>query len=261
MLPSTRSYSLNEKNEHSYTLTYQVISNDRHESPYTVAAAIGVDIGDALGYARCTQISSDCISEDGLQWKVTVTYGKMTDSDPNPLNEPVDIQWSFEQFQKITDRDINGTAILNSAQDPFQEPVEIDDSRPVLTVTRNEASFNSALAYQYRDAVNSTYFYGEAGTVKVSNISSTRQFDQQIGFYWKTTYAFHFNPMGWDKVILDQGFREKVAGKKKNILVQGVPIQESTLLNGAGAKLNVGGNPVFRTFRVYPRLPFTVFNF
>jgi len=260
-LPATRSFSVTEKNEHNYTLTWQVISDDPYESPSTVAASVGVSIGDSLGFAKCKQISSDCVSDDGLQWKVTASFGKV-ENQGSPLNDPPEIQWGFEQFQRIIDRDINGTAILNSADDPFQQPIEIDDSRPSLTISRNEANFNASLAFQYRDAVNSTGFFGTGpGMVKVSNISSSRQFDQQIGFYWKTTYEFHFNPQGWDKIILDQGFREKIQGRKKNILVAGVPIQEPTLLNGFGTQLAVGAQPRFKTFRVYPRLPFSVFNF
>ena len=179
------------------------------------------------------------------------------------MSEPPEIQWGFAQFQRNTDRAIDGTAIVNSAKDPFSDPVEIDDSRPVLSVTRNELTFNSSLAYIYRDAVNSDVFQGAAkGQVKVSNISSTRvkHPNTSIGFFWKTSYEFHFNPNGWDRYILDQGYRELKSGKKQNIMVQGVIVQEPALLDGAGLQLPPAGTPKFKKFKVYPELPFSIFN-
>lgn len=261
-MPTSRNLSVNEKAEKTYVFIFQVISDNKYEDPNTVVASTGATIGTYLNpYARCNNISADCISEDGLQWIVTLTYGKL-DREPNPLDQRPDYQWGFAQFQKSIDKDINGEAILNSAKDPFSEPIEIDDSRPVLKVTRNEFAFDPALASKYRDAVNATTFKGyKAGQVKVSNISSVETKDENIGYYWKTSYEFHFNPEGWDKVLLDQGYRQFVSSKKLNILVQGVPATEPVLLDGNGYALPSGGTPKFKEFRVYPRLPFTIFNF
>tara|TARA_R110002124_G_C8846985_1_gene506028 strand:- start:193 stop:1026 length:834 start_codon:yes stop_codon:yes gene_type:complete len=266
---STRNFSINDKNERTYTRTFEVITDSQYDGAYLAAAAPGLSIGDT--YSTTTEsdtlsfvrsVTSECTSPDGKSWRVTADYGPLADSTAqNPLNAELEVEWSFSQFTRATDQDIYGDPILNSAADVFSEAVEIDDSRPILKIVKNEASFNALLAYYYKDAVNAQPFYGGARkTVKVQSISSKRLFDATYGYYWKTSLEFAFNPLGWKKIILDQGYREIVNNKKKNILVQGVPVNEPALLDGYGEQLPVNGQPVFREYEVYRPLPFSVFN-
>lgn len=257
-------YSEDKDGNPSYTLIWRVEIDD--PTPLTAAKTAkqvtGVNRGDILDGVPCLTIDATKNSDDGRQFLVTAVFG-VPDEEDDPLDEPAEIKWSLDADSKIVEYDIFGRAILNSAGDPFSDPVEIDDMRPVLSVSRNEPSFNYSLAYSYKDAVNADFFFGAPpGTVKVANIGSTRKFKENYGYYYTNEYTFHFNPQGWDVILLDQGFREKVSGKKKNIEVQGKEVTEAHLLNGQGAKLPEGGNPQYGRWRVYPRLPFSgVFSF
>ncbi len=250
----------------TYSRVFQVLMDDPTDGPLLARSAPGIAINDTYvtttesdSDSICTSVSSSCVSADFLTWEVSAEYSPKPD---NPLTASADVKWSFAQFERTTERDINGTAILNSADDPFAEAVVIDDSRPVLSVTKNVSSFSPSLAFYYRDATNSTSFYG-AGTeqVKVSNISATYVVDDFWGGYWQLSFEFAFDPQKFTKKILDQGYRyvDPEDGKKKNILVQGQPVNDPHLLDGDGNKLDSGGSPVFKTFSVYPKLPFSVF--
>lgn len=260
-----RQGSIDQAGKTSYSRVFRVETNDPDDGAKTARIAVGISVGDLYATpnesdsnAYCTSVSANCVSDDGLSWEVTVEYGPLPD---NPLTEPVQYAWSFQQFEKPTDFDVFGNAIVNSAGDPFAEAVTKDDSRPVLTITRNEpAPFAADLAYLYRDAINATPYLGAGpGQVKVSNISATSQHDDFWGEYVQVQYEFHFSAEGWDKRILDAGFREKIEGELKNILVQGVPASEPVLLDGNGRKLPSDKPPVVRKYQVYPKAPFSIF--
>jgi hypothetical protein len=272
----SRSGEQNGKGEVTYSRLFQVITDD----PWTGAKAVREAVPIAIGEPYVTSTESDsasvcigknasCNSEDGKRWDVTVSYGDNSKvEEQNPLAEPADISWSFAQFTRPVDIDCDSVAILNAASDPYSEPIETDDSRPVLKVTRNEAGFDPALANAYRDATNSDSFMGfSPGCCKVSNISATRTkfANPELGdFYYVTSYEIHFNPDGFDRKILNAGLRElvEVDGEivKKPILIAGQPVSEPHLLDENGKALEQGGEPVFRTHRLNNRLPFSIFD-
>lgn len=271
----TRSAETNEKFQRSYTRTFQVITSNPRTGPAVVREAVDIAVGDAYvtdteydDYAYCLNKSASCTSEDGKQWTVTLSYGPApdpnTNDSENPLEQPYEISWSFAQFERPAEQTINGEPIVNVVGDPFSTAIMRDDSRPVLSITRNEAFFPAGLAYLLRDCVNSDTFMGAGqGQAKVSNISSVRQYSPTFGFYWKTSYEFTFDAGGYDKQILNQGLREKdqSTGQIKNILSQGVPITEPVLLDQMGRELPAGAPPHFRRFKVYFEVPFSTFNF
>lgn len=263
-----RSGSLNQKNERTYRRVFQVESDLTTEAAYDVRAAVASvtgTIGASYGsdpLAFLIDFAEQQTSEDGLTWEVTVSYGKLEIEEPDPTERDIDVSWNFTQFQRSLERDVNGKPIRNSANDPFGEALVRDDSRPVLTISRNESSFSPALAWFYRDATNADTFWGAPrGTCKVSNISATLQRDQEFGEFWRVTYEFHFNQAGWSDRVLDQGYNELVGGEPKKIKdSEGLPITEPALLDGVGGKLAADDSPVFRRFEKYPRLPFAAFN-
>src|SRR5262249_46326548 len=147
---------------------------------YTTSAEF--DLG-----ALCNSVTCEQNDDAPRRWVVTCEYGPPTveqgQQQENPLLRPAVLTWGFTQNSRAVWKDVNGTPIQNSAGDAFDPPPEIDDSRPVLTVTRNEAGFNPAIAIQYQDAVNSDQFLGfNAGVVKINGISSTSQSENGIAF-------------------------------------------------------------------------------
>lgn len=261
----------------TYTRTWQVITDDPNTGPITVTAAVPVAIGDRYtndngteqDYGSfCISIRTTVVAEDGLQWNVVAEYGAFdpTQWPENPLLKPPDIEWTFKPFEKTVDEDIDGNAVVNTAGDAFDPPLTCEDPRPVLMISRNEATFDPSLAYTYKNAVNTDVFFGaEPSKCKVSQISGRRQWDQYLssidqngGFYWTVTYEFEFTPDTWQKKVLNQGLRKlnESTGQQEQITIGGAPITSPVLLDESGQPLEPGAEPYILEFRVYPEFAF-----
>lgn len=276
-----RSASKNEKWQRTYSRKFQALTDDPTDGPVTVVDAFvsvySIDIGTKYNAggteldegAYCNSIATDCNSQDGLQWEITVQYGpfdptKDGEATSNPTEKVPEVSWDSVQFERVVDEDINGEAIVNTAFDGFDPPIIIDDSRPVLKIQRNEAleTFSPAVAYAYRDHVNEFEWYGgDPKTWKIAGITAKREFHAEIGFYWNVSYEFHYNPATWTKRILNQGMRELHSGSPRAIKdADGTPISVPALLADDGTKLSAGGDPVWIEFEVYEATDFGVFN-
>lgn len=270
-----RSGGINRIFERGFTRKFQVDTDNPHTGTQAVLAAVNALVSGiyAIGVigtdawaesdagATIAEIKADCTSEDGCTWEVTVDYGP---ADPrivdNPLDAPLDVAWSFAQFERVVDVDINGAGVFNSAGDAFDPTITADDSRPVLTISRNEATFDILLAAQYKDHVNTATFFGAGPRcVKVANIQAKRDYHPACGLFWKMDYEFHFNLDTWDKKILDQGMRFKSGSTRKVIQVDGQPASAPVPLNGSGAVKLLSDPAVYLTFRVYPEADFSIF--
>ena len=76
-------------------------------------------------------------TEEWKGWTVTAEYSSEFTLAENPTNDPATITWGSEQFQRVVVVDKEGDAVVNSAGDPFDPPIMADDSRRVVTVTKN----------------------------------------------------------------------------------------------------------------------------
>lgn len=154
----------------------------------------------------------------------------------------------------------------------FVPPPEMDASRLILTITRNEdiSSPHPALALAYQDSLNSDIFWGAApGQCKVMSITAQRQTKQlpdgSVVVYLRCTYQFQFRPF-WDIQLLDKGnfyfaatsMADPTPARYAFQSREGQPIEG--LLDGNGQKLADGGNPVFLSIRPYRSLPFAALN-
>lgn len=280
----TRSSSITTEGT-QYTRSFKVITDDQNDGPKEVRQSLGLSVGGGYSNGAGTEtdlssiidnISCRCVSEDGKHWEVNVSYSPWEDEEnTNETNDPLldDTQysWGFIQHEKNVDVDADGEAILNSAGQPFSEPQVIDDSRLVLTVTRNESSYNPVTAAAYKDAVNSDSFFGmEPAQAKCANIGGTRQVDASKGIYWEVTYEFHFNADKWNPTkILDAGYMTRTGyfpggGSSASVEVKPVTLNgkeptEPQLLNGSGGLLEPGEAPVFMDYDLYKTFPFAVF--
>jgi hypothetical protein len=238
-----------------------------------------VDLG-----AICYQVDAAQDEDDPFFWKATAHYssdlshiaemadkgstnplsgnsigGRGAQGFENPLLRPPKIKWGQAKFQKAVTQDTNGDPIVNSALERFDPPVEIDDSRPTLEITRNEPTYQQALAMKYRDAVNSDPFFGFGiGTVKVDSITADFRWENGYG-YWEVSYVFHIRPEKWNPTeILDCGFYHlDAAGKPAAIRdAVGSNLSAPVLLDGKGQQLQPGAKPVFIPFDFYEIQPF-----
>jgi hypothetical protein len=217
---------------------------------------------DTGAFAR--SINCEQVDESGFQWLVRVEYGPQSydvEKKEDPTEEEPSVEWDFDPHEEIADLDRNGDPIVNTAGDPFDPAVMRDRTDPVLTVTVNVADpFDFETAYNFCDSVNDDVFFGApARYVKIKSIKARRQRAASGVRYWQITYVFAFNRKTWDKVILNQGRREKISGQRRLILIDNAPASDPVPLDATGQKLAPGDAPVFLTFELYTPQDFSAF--
>lgn len=220
----------------------------------------------------CSNVATDFedLTPLGLSWILTFDYAPFDFSlfGNDPTAWPILITFGSAKYERIVTVDQDGNPILNSAGDPFESPVTIDESRSIITVQRNElvkyvegtGGFNPLLAELYRDTVNNELWNGfEAKTVKCSSITTgAPQYDSNNEvWYYQVTYVFEIDRDAWTKRLLDQGYNVISAGVRKPYLLGGQKPEEPILLNGSGAFTTT---PHFLSYEGYPLRDFSIFN-
>jgi hypothetical protein len=273
-----------EGGKRTYTRIFRVITDSGLASALAVGTASGLpQLGESYAAPDgaidetvvCLKVNPQQDSENPQLWTVEIDYGSPTKTNeqqnPNPLLRPAIISHSFAKYQRACYKDINGKAIRNSANDWFDPCPEIDDSRPVVSITRNEPVFNAALAIQYQDAINSDAFLGaQPGQVKISGISARNATENNYSF-WEVTYEFEFRREGWQLQLLSQGRNYKWTdgsllpipkkGKKDDgttYFQTGTQIDEPVPLGPGGSPLidPSPDNCFYIPFDVYKSMPF-----
>jgi hypothetical protein len=272
---SGRSGNIDDKFTREYMRVFLVKSDTNYDAAFNVRSDVRipriwdsyVTVNESDAAALCQKIECEQFADEPQFWKVSCRYSTkiadQTQQTENPLDKPADISWDVEQGQIALDRAVvadsalsygysySGDLIANSAGDPYDPPVTIEDARMILTITRNEATFSAQLAYDYTNTINSDDFFGApAHTWKCEGISGRRRFERNV-LFWEVTYKFKWNPNTWKLKILDAGLREKVSGVLRPITDGGRPVTQPALLASTGAKLAVGGTPNHKSFDVY----------
>lgn len=229
----------------TYTRTWVVLTDNPLDGQFLVLAAAGIPtIGtpyetstedDSTAYVISREAVQDAI--DPRRWVVTIEY---TNRSGNPLAADLELSWSSAAVNVPVVFDSNSEAVVNSAGEPFDPPPEKEMYYPVLTIVKNQATFDPAVIVLYQGKVNSETFYDfPPYTVRCKRISATRAKENGITF-WKATYEFEFREEGSELRMLDIGYRERDAnGHERQILdLGGHPITKPALLDGGGGKLH-----------------------
>lgn len=259
-----------------YFRFFRAVTDDQKDGPKIVLQAGAIPkLGNVYSCGNETDTGAWCINREANQtsgetkiWDVDVEYSSKLDlsseeqSDPeqqeNPLDRPTQIKGKFAQFQRSIDKDLDGIAVVNSARQPFDPPVVIDDSRPVIEMTRNEASLDFTLLATYQDAINQDTFLGfPPYTCKLIIPTFDQHFENGV-FFWTITYEIHIRRELWHPLqVLDQGYYKLVAGSPEVITdANGKTLTAPRLLDGAGSPLASGASPVYMNFKPYKILPF-----
>lgn len=196
----------------------------------------------------------ECEYSTDLTKLVAVTSsgkGKDDKGSDDPIYEPPVLVWGTQTIREVvTGQSIleqkysqdpsdptvvlwDSTGILNSAYEPYNPPAELDRAIPVLTLERNEASFNHRDMLLYVNSVNSRSWYKwKKRTVKCAGITGSLQQRMVKGrtfSYWRVQYIFHFNKYTWDLFLLDigtyylEGGRTAIPLVRKPFMSKGVP--------------------------------------
>lgn len=260
----------NDKGIRRYSRQFLLETTARTDGPYAVGSNASLPrIGtvhneDSTAYCVNLSVSN---AKPWKWWIVTADYSSEREITENPLSEPAAITWTSEQFQKraVIDRDGNG--IVNSAGDPFDPPLMMDDSRRVVTISKNLAVVPSWIL-TYQDAVNSSSFTVDgitigAGYAKVQSVTVGEKQKRNGTAFRVVTLVIHLQKTGWALTHEDVGFREtNYAGEMVNILNDGDSERPTApvALDGAGMHQ---ANPTaatieVRSFDVYEQKDFTV---
>ncbi len=220
-------------------------------------------------YVKDKQVA---MADGPLHWRVTVYYEYVA----NPLNEPYTAEWMFVDSYEPIDRDRQHKALVNSADEPFDPPIQEEAHDIILRIVRNEQSYNPLVASNFKKSVNESQFlWFPPQTVKCPVYESVRMRKANL-FYCQVKYEFAIRTdmdsesqyIGWKRRILDQGFREKTGnnenGQPKYALIKdddGSPVSQPVLLNGSGERLAAEADPVFLTFETKNLMDFSVLGF
>lgn len=251
----------------AYTRVWRVITDSRHDDSTVVMPACGIIPGslhpnDATAFCRSADASND--SENPYIWQVTFTYSNERELQDNPLNDPADIQWADEPYQRPLVVDKDGDLVLNSAGDWFDPPYMIDDSRLVVTVTKNVGAVPSYIL-GYRNVVNSDSFTVDgvgvpSGKAKIKAISVSGKQERNGVVYRTLTIPIYLDEDGWKVKILDQGMFQVVAGQRQPCTILGKSVSVPVPLDGNGLQLQNPSptNCVAREFDGYKTKVFSI---
>lgn len=139
----------------------------------------------------------------------------------NPLSRPPRISVGSRSFIRALEFDLNGKACVNGSRERFDPPVDYDDKRLVVTITRNEACpLNLTTVKRYQNAVNSDVFLGQDAKSGKMTISANLQFENKV-LFWELTYEIEFRDDLWDPYkVLNAGYHQLRIGQT----LPGVPI-------------------------------------
>jgi hypothetical protein len=268
-------HTLDKAGKREYTRDYVVTMATANADPSSVRLATGVPrIGQSWTMggvtdagALCTEVEPQQSDDSPSVWTVTCRWSSDhgdLEEEPNPLLRPPTISWSSTREERVEFKDRQGNKYRNTVGDPFDPPPSTQDVHPLLTITRNEASFSAAVAYQYTNAVNSATFYGAAaGYVRINGISASSKVEGEYSF-WEVTYEIQFNPRKWVPYeVLNAGPRFKaVAGAdpEQNKDKNGIPTTTPCLLKEDGTKVAEDGEPYYINFYLYDQVSFSALN-
>jgi len=216
----------NEKGIRRYSRAFRLETTSQDDGPYAVGSNGSLP---KIGSIHPEDANAWCFSlrvENSNPWKgwtVTAEYTSEREITEDPTAEPAAITWASEQFQKPVVIDKNGYAVVNSAGDPFDPPIMMDDSRRVITISKNLAVV-PAWILTYQDAVNSDAFNIDgitvaAGLAKVQAVT-VGEVQRRNGIAFRVvTLVIHLQKDGWVVKSQDIGFRELgYGGGRQNIL-------------------------------------------
>ena len=203
---------------------------------------------------------------------VTVEYSsapldkedKDKEDNPDPTTRPAVIKWNTVLYREAVEKDVDGDAILNSAGDYFDPPIERDRSNWTCVVRKNLANPPTWLLDYNNCPINSSSFVVDGVNVqqrkaRLSMIDiGEKQVENDVNFR-TVTITLEFKKEGWQASILDQGLKEVDGGVLKPITVDGKSITSPMLLSG-GVHIDAPSpdNAEFLDYDIYDEKDFSV---
>lgn len=258
-----------------YTLVLQTESNNPDVDKYNPIGALtapGVPkIWDAFSVNGAIDARSYCVSKSASRpdkkswklWHVTCQFETLNVEQlkrtQHPLLRPAEISDGYNIVTAAKWKDRNGNAIMNKAKQPFDPPIEIEDARPVLTITRNFA--NRVPTFFYNNRVNSAEFQdADPGKLRAF-ITQSREVEEYDAngdgnpvqvFFWRATGQFEYREEGWQPSVLNAGLNQLTGGLLKRIteglVANAPPVADPWPLDNNGAAITAANLPASAVF-------------
>lgn len=254
--------------ERTYTRVFRVVTDSKTDDFTTVQASgslpyVGIAYPNDAN-AFCQKLTGSQESFSPKVWLVTAAYSNKQEAAEDPTNDAAEIEWDTEQFQRPIFKDKDDNAIVNSAGDPYLPGVERDDSRRIVTITKNMTSVPSWIL-TFEDAVNDSSFVVDGITIGARKAkcqkTSVGKWQERNGTeYRQVQIVLHLRKDTWDFEIMDTGLRRKDGSERKVITNDdGTEITSPVPLDGSG---DVLANPsestvVYQTYQAYTELDFS----
>ncbi len=266
-----RRMAYDDQAERTYVRSFRVLTDDAQTAQLSVLFATGIPQrfdtyadpdGNVDLAAFVQELTAEQEQDDPQVWVVRATYSsKLTQPDfgaDDPLSRPTEIEFDSVKVTRPLTIDAAGVNVLNSAGDPFDPPIETEECRFTIVLTRNLLAFDYSAASAYVNSINSDAWFGfAAAEVKCTGIKARRIFEKAL-FYWQVTFTFEAKPGGsWNLTVLDIGYYQIVNGSRQLILDKfGAALTSPAALNGQGQQVPPPGKPALLGFSPYPSKPF-----
>ena len=198
--------------------------------------------------------------ESDKKWVATVNY--VLPEKPNQYDELLpEVNFDWEDRNVPMEKDLDGTACLTSAGEPYDPPIEREECTGVIVVRRPEASIDLDFIHTLQNSINSSPV--TIGSATTGNITvATKKGKLKIRLSEEKTYQANATSQViyrtveyrisigeiWQAEPLDRGtYYKSGSNLLRTTALGGEPIM--TLLNGSGGKLAVGGTPVYNNFK------------
>lgn len=249
-----------------FTETYQVTVDDPDDRQTTFAQILTADDGSEsipqVGDAHEEDDDAICwkrsVDQQGFIYTVRVDYS--TEKTDSPLRAPAELRWDARESKRPCTQDVDGRAIMTSAEVPPDPYPEKDTAEMTLTIVRNQAAFDPVDALTYAYSLSSSNFYGFLGIqCRMRPITATRVLDPFQ--YWKVQYVIDFISQkdeddvekGWTLRFLDAGLVYLVGSVRTAVTSGGQPATQPVPLDGTGGLLAVGSTDFhYRSYVIYP---------
>lgn len=267
--------------ENTKTISYLIETDSKMNDEEVLIGAIGagphpLPILYTYVGASCyvTSVSLNYQKPNGnyYRWVATVNCGRLpAGEDPtngaiggptgaiqNPLQRKVEYWTERTTYEKIVEKERDGTTILNTAGQPFDEPIVIEDYRGVLVMARNFSQWYAAAYFNtaWRNTLNAAKIFNwvDVGQARfIGADSSQRQFENNTEYY-RVEIRLEISDKSWQPEVLQRGwkhFADDLTTLVSAVDDEGQLVQEPVLLDSVGARLPNGDPGEYKTYDVY----------
>jgi hypothetical protein len=252
------------------TYHHLVIADSTTADRLSILATTGVPVPgvtvSSWGAAICKHVDAVRRPEQILYWDITSEFSSDVDERQSSFNPRTDPQaWipvyetKFERLQENVTKDAAGTAVANSAGQPFENGIIRARFIPIWEFFQFEAdTVTDQDVIDRNEVVNSVTFQGRAAKTLLCNVMSS-----VIGYYYGerrrlTKYSLRYNVATWQHKRLDVGTVYLSAGEHLPYLDKSGTVMLGGL-NGSGEKVTPGTAPSVLTFDMYTSVAFAAF--